>query len=71
MAAGIISPPGSEFGPCESDCTHRDCAESRMMAEVLCGLCHERIGYDVRLYGSGRKLDHAACREKDADSCPA
>lgn len=49
MAAGFVSPPGSQYGPCpeESDCAHRDCDASRRTARACCLACGEAIGYDT------------------------
>lgn len=56
MASVMISPPGSEFGPCLSQdkpcCTHIDCAQTRAMAESLCTACNLPIGYEVQFFGN-------------------
>jgi hypothetical protein len=63
MAAGQLQKPGTKYGPCKSDCTHRDCAETRTMAEALCRICSYRIGYETLFFqeGSVRALVHEAC----------
>lgn len=64
MAAATLPKPGTEYGPCEATCEHTDCAETREMAEAVCPLCHETIGFDVRFYNSAdRGLVHAHCLE--------
>lgn len=50
MAAGILNKPGTDFGPCEGDCKHLDCAETRKVAKELCDICKEPIGYDKRFF---------------------
>ena len=46
MAASNIPAPGTEFGPCEGECKHIDCAVSRKMAAMTCRICGEPIGYE-------------------------
>ncbi len=50
MGYGILSGPGTEAGPCEGTCDHRDCAGTRAMAEAPCKRCCEPIGYDAKFY---------------------
>jgi len=50
MAAGHLSPPGTESGPCEEECIHKDCASTRFLASRLCAECGEPIGYDTRFF---------------------
>lgn len=65
MAAIHISKPGSEFGPCEGECEHIDCAENRATAAAACRLCGEAIGYERAFYdegdGSRPVWTHATC----------
>ena len=66
MAAASLSPPGTEFGPCEDACGHRDCARTRQMAATVCRFCEKPIGYDRRFYQGPEgpdDLDHASCLE--------
>jgi hypothetical protein len=70
MAAGRFSEPGTEFGPCADECTHRDCAATRRSAEQPCTHCGNRIGYGERFYDvsqpgapSREVLAHAICEE--------
>lgn len=68
MAAGVLSEPGTEYGPCAEECKHTDCKTTREMADSLCPFCEKRIGYDLRFY----RLDvdglaHAVCAELDAE----
>jgi hypothetical protein len=71
MAAGTLSAPGTEYGPCDSSCAHLDCAETRRQAETPCFLCHEPIGYERRFYRDRHistgawRYAHAACLEED------
>ena len=66
MAAGVLPKPGSKYGPCEGDCQHIDCAETRRMAAQTCFFCSEAIGYDKRFYVDPDRregLVHAICLE--------
>ena len=74
MAAGVLQRPGSRYGPCESECSHRDCALTRRMAAFACVLCDEPIGYNSRFYNLGgapndgaEELVHAACAEREQE----
>jgi hypothetical protein len=62
MAAGQISKPGSRYGPCV-ECSHIDCAKSRDMAQTICGICSEPIGYETGFYIDEGNLVHAYCFE--------
>jgi hypothetical protein len=64
MAAGVLSKPGTNAGPCAEPCHHKDCAETRGMAAALCVYCGKPIGYDERFYQEGRALSHAECSEE-------
>lgn len=80
MAAGRISAPGTETGPCLDPCGHLDCAMTRAEAAALCTRCETPIGYETRFYAArvaradgGRDLSHATCEERlalDAQSGP-
>lgn len=64
MAAGYISKPGSEFGPCLNECHHVDCMHTRVMSAAICHYCKEEIGYDVAFYNiQGKQMVHAVCHE--------
>jgi hypothetical protein len=73
MAAGRLPEPGTEFGPCEHDCEHKDCAETVAMAASICWRCERPIGFKRRFYrmqdgseagASGESyLVHAGCEE--------
>lgn len=65
MAAGRISPPGAKYGPCQDECKHRDCKNSRETSEQPCEVCGEPIGYDKSFYQAENwtKLTHAVCLE--------
>lgn len=53
MSAIRIPKPGSEFGPCETPCSHTDCGASRREAAALCTICGKPIGFDVLHYNDG------------------
>lgn len=61
MAAGILSNPGTESGPCEKPCQHVDCAETRRMASSRCRLCRASIGYGRQFFIEGVELVHVLC----------
>lgn len=61
MAYSTLPHPGTAFGPCLEECTHRDCAETRRMAESICPVCGGSIGY-YRSFSHGRQgIAHFAC----------
>ena len=71
MAVSILPAPGTEYGPCESECQHRDCAQTRQMATEVCRFCDKPIGFGVSFYDDPEKPDsnvsglvHAICLEK-------
>ena len=80
MAAGTLPKPGLrvrrggrwvEIGPCVGPCEHKDCAQTRAMAESRCRLCGVKIGYEVRFYrdpdaDSPAVIVHADCLEDAA-----
>lgn len=67
MAASVLPPPGATYGPCEGSCAHSDCRASREMAESICPICKDRIGYKCRFYDDARHgLVHAICVEWQA-----
>lgn len=65
MAAGYLSPPGVDNGPCRDACKHVDCAETREMSTVSCEICGKPIGYGKNFYQAETwtKLTHAVCLE--------
>lgn len=64
MAAGVLSKPGTQYGPCEVDCKHIDCAATRKQAETDCAKCALVIGYETRFYRlPDGALVHAECEE--------
>jgi len=71
MAAGVLSEPGTKFGPCKKSCEHRDCAAARVTAEAPCGVCSEPIGYDRAFYrgtpDTVSGYSHAVCLEDALD----
>ncbi len=72
MAASALPAPGTELGPCEPSCEHRDCANTRRMAAINCGICGKPIGYETNFYKADddegyTKLEHALCVWKKVD----
>lgn len=53
--------PGSGFGPCFFDCTHRECNELRAIAASECRHCGRRISFDVRYISDQLGNVHASC----------
>jgi hypothetical protein len=60
--------PKFAFGPCERDCHHVDCVETRRQAASLCRFCGEPIGYlnayaqdPVRDFAGPARLVHDRC----------
>ncbi len=72
MAAGVLAPPGTEYGPCEQACEHTDCRATREEAATPCSICQEPIGYGQRFYKADDwhptvpRLEHASCAEASA-----
>lgn len=65
MAAGMIQWPGSEFGPCLGECSHRDCVALRALAKRSCHRCGNLIGYGTRFYvEKDGTVVHALCEER-------
>jgi hypothetical protein len=62
MAAGTLSEPGTQFGPCAEACHHSDCASTRLIAESICRVCDKAIGFDRRFYNDNGYV-HASCLE--------
>lgn len=69
MAVGYLPEPGSEYGPCASECSHTDCAATRRMRATLCSICDEPIGSRGFFYhhpvGGAKVMQHATCAEGD------
>lgn len=70
MAAGMFSPPGSEYGPCAEECSHTDCAWTKQRQAKPCVVCNEPIGYERLMYHveedgapAWSALAHASCWE--------
>lgn len=53
MAWSTVPAEGSQYGPCVEPCQHRDCAQHRADAQVICSYCHKAVGTDTPVY-SGR-----------------
>ena len=78
MGWGTLPAPGTEYGPCEADCQHRDCASGRTMLASKCRLCGEQIGPDRPFYrdddapapegGWPYALVHAVCFYKQDEA---
>ena len=63
MSWGILPKPGTSLGPCEDDWGHRDCSQTREMAQSKCTICGEPIGYSLKFTKAhnGEGLVHLAC----------
>ena len=65
-----LAQPGSQYGPCQTDCKHPRCVRYCRAAGTICRLCSEEIGYGVdytqdpknRVVGArASALVHVAC----------
>jgi len=61
MAYGILSPPGTDYGPCSTLCSHQDCLETRRRSQELCPFCKKPIGYDVPFTHYENQTWHLSC----------
>jgi len=71
MGWNVLSKPGNKYGPCEGECEHTDCAQTRKMAKARCSICGEEIGYDVKYYmrdAEKNDLVHAVCAVEEVES---
>lgn len=74
MAAGFLSKPGSDYGPCATledghECTHIDCVATRGIAGTKCRICAEPIGYDRRFYNDPHDgLVHEVCLSNEIEA---
>lgn len=65
----MIPAPGQKYGPCTTECAHRDCAANRKDAARVCRLCGKPIGYDSKCFRDsdhptepdGSHMVHAVC----------
>ena len=64
MAASILANPGTKYGPCDAECEHTDCIQTRKMAQVICTYCGKEIGYGTCFYHELDGLRHALCFEE-------
>ena len=64
MAAGMLSAPGTQYGPCKEKCRHTDCAALRKTAESNCTICNKAIGYENAFYAKEETYVHALCEEQ-------
>lgn len=46
MAWSMIPTPGTKYGPCKEECSHKDCNQSRSIANKICPYCNQFIGYE-------------------------
>ncbi len=72
MAYSFLSAPGEKNGPCEGSCEHEDCAWTRGVAESLCPLCDNPIGYGERFYQpekDGPYVHYDCEMEKEENAC--
>lgn len=69
MAYITLSKPGTEWGPCEGECEHRDCAATRENATKICRICDKPIGYENKFCGDDTpgELVHWLCLLEEID----
>lgn len=75
---GYLAPPGHAYGPCGWRCGHMECRHQRRVAESVCRLCQNLIGYEVRFAADPnheRRWVHRRCLARaevvNAMPCPA
>src|SRR6185369_1793970 len=56
-----LAAPGTQYGPCASECPHVECAVMRRRAATLCNLCNHPIGYNQRFFNDAGRLVHTLC----------
>ena len=62
MASYQLPAPGTDLGPCSSQCVHADCLHTRFQANMKCVTCDEKIGYEGPFfYLSGDRMQHVSC----------
>ncbi len=79
MAAGTMSAPGTEYGPCvDENCGHTTCDETRRMVGLECRYCETPIGYDRRFFNDTLRtqplwsvLVHELCAYEAIDAANA
>ncbi len=67
MAMATISKPGTGFGPCNGPCKHRVCIEARKIADQVCRICGDVIGFEKQFIIESRPeilYLHTACSKK-------
>lgn len=64
MTALFIPAPCTGYGPCNSDCVHRDCIWQRTTAASACVLCGQPIGYERHFHETERDVAHTVCIEQ-------
>jgi hypothetical protein len=74
---GLISKPGTKYGPCVGKCKRKDCAAMREEASIPCIHCGKPIGYETKFHCDtfrddgwlmGRVYSHFVCALKDAEA---
>lgn len=77
VAAGQLSAPGTEYGPCalgdngEYLCEHIDCFSDYGLANTPCKYCAERIGFGAMFYklsDDWTDLAHQLCHLEDIEA---
>lgn len=60
----FIHKPGTDHGPCNFACYHKDCLEKRRLAGARCLVCRHPIGFDSSFRrGADDRPIHAGCLE--------
>lgn len=70
MAYITLPRPGTEHGPCEENCGHRDCKAARKDAAKTCRICKKPIGYETAFFKDNQTADglvHASCLMEEID----
>ena len=59
---------GTQIGACtDEDCGHRDCEQTRKMANTKCDICGIKIGYETPFYKTDEGLVHAECKMEQVE----
>lgn len=70
MAYSTLPAPGDDDATCPEPCKHLDCQANRRVAEHVCRLCGEPIGFGVKFCLDPYRLDgeiHFVCALREAD----
>jgi len=67
-----LARPGTQYGPCQTDCNHPRCKRSRKTAATACRRCGKEIGYGIDYTADEATptgLVHLVCETSVCCSC--